>query len=337
MPATPRSWRTPTRWRRQHGVAVGAHAGFPDLWGFGRRRDPVLAPARSSGWSPTRSAPRRRSPAMPATASPTSTPTARSATCPRPTRTSPTRWRARSAPSTATSAALAIARSEQVRAAERAGLRVFSQIYADRAYTEAGTLVPRAQPGAVIHDAEKAAARVVAMLEAGALITVSGARLKTPIDSVCVHGDSPNAIAMARTVRAEARRRGRDRRAVRISLRSVSVGQRRRADLSRRGRSGAGGRVRPHDRARDPQPRAGARRRADAARAAGRGRAGADHPLADDPLRSAGDRSRGADRRRARRRDRRGRNQAGAALDHPLLLRSGIRRGHRDTSPSSSA
>ena len=73
-------------------------------------------------------------------------------------------------------AALAIARSEQVRAAERAGLRVFSQIYADRAYTEQGTLVPRAQPGAVIHDAGQAAARVVAMVEAGALITGHAAR-----------------------------------------------------------------------------------------------------------------------------------------------------------------
>ena len=78
---------------------------------------------------------------------------------------------------------------------------MFSQIYADRAYTEAGTLVPRAEPGAVIHDADEAAARVVAMVEAGALITVSGAHLETPIDSVCVHGDSPHAIATARTVR----------------------------------------------------------------------------------------------------------------------------------------
>ena len=63
--------------------------------------------------------------------------------------------------------------------------------------------MPRAQPGAVIHDADEAAARVVAMVEAGALITITGARLKTPINSVCVHGNSPNAIAAARTVRAK--------------------------------------------------------------------------------------------------------------------------------------
>jgi UPF0271 protein len=104
--------------------------------------------------------------------------------------------------------ALAIARSEQVRAAERAGLRAFSQIYADRTYTEKGTLVPRAEPGAVIHDAEAAGARVLAMVEAGSLITVSGAKLATPIDSVCVHGDSPDAVAMARKVRATLERAG---------------------------------------------------------------------------------------------------------------------------------
>jgi UPF0271 protein len=95
-----------------------------------------------------------------------------------------------------------------VRAAERAGLRAFSQIYADRAYTEQGTLVPRSEPGAVIHDAAEAAKRVVAMVEAGALITVSGARLVTPIDSVCVHGDSPHAIETARTVRQALERAG---------------------------------------------------------------------------------------------------------------------------------
>ena len=49
----------------------------------------------------------------------------------------------------------------------------------------------------------EAAKRVVAMVEAGALITVTGAKLATPIDSVCVHGDSPDAIATARTVRAK--------------------------------------------------------------------------------------------------------------------------------------
>jgi UPF0271 protein len=68
--------------------------------------------------------------------------------------------------------------------------------------------VPRSQPGAVIHDAAEAAKRVVAMVEAGALITVGGAHLKTPIDSVCVHGDSPDAIETARMVRQSLERAG---------------------------------------------------------------------------------------------------------------------------------
>ena len=68
--------------------------------------------------------------------------------------------------------------------------------------------MPRSQPGAVIHDAAQAAARVVAMVEAGALITVSGAKLKTPIDSVCVHGDTPDAVVAARTVREKLKAAG---------------------------------------------------------------------------------------------------------------------------------
>ena len=159
-----------------------------------------------------------------------------------------------------TSAALAIARSEQVRAAERAGLRVFAQIYADRAYTEAGTLVPRSQPGAVIHDAEQAAARVVAMLEAGALITVSGAKLKTPINSVCVHGDTPDAVAAAQTVREKLKARGRDRRAVRTGLRRAAGGSNAEPIFLDAGEAALvvefGRTIEPDD----PQPRARARR-----------------------------------------------------------------------------
>lgn len=93
---------------------------------------------------------------------------------------------------------LTIARSEQVRAAERAGLRAANEIFADRAYTDDGRLKPRSEAGAVIEDADWAAARVLAMLTEQALITESGKRLPTSIDSICVHGDSPHAVEMAR-------------------------------------------------------------------------------------------------------------------------------------------
>jgi 5-oxoprolinase (ATP-hydrolysing) subunit A len=88
------------------------------------------------------------------------------------------------------------------------GLAVAREIFADRAYSGAGLLVDRSCPGAVLHDAEEAAARSAAMVANGAIITVSGKRLKTPIDSICVHGDSPNAVAMARAVRGRLEQAG---------------------------------------------------------------------------------------------------------------------------------
>jgi 5-oxoprolinase (ATP-hydrolysing) subunit A len=82
------------------------------------------------------------------------------------------------------------------------GLAVAREIFADRAYTDAGHLVERSIPGAVLHDAAEAAVRVLAMVLEGAIITVSGKRLGVGIDSICVHGDSPKAVAMAKAVRA---------------------------------------------------------------------------------------------------------------------------------------
>ena len=94
------------------------------------------------------------------------------------------------------------------RAGERAGLTLVREIYADRAYAEDGTLAPRGSTGAVIHDAEEAAARVVRMAREGAVFTSSGRSLPVAIDTVCVHGDNPEALAMARAVRAGLERAG---------------------------------------------------------------------------------------------------------------------------------
>ena len=88
------------------------------------------------------------------------------------------------------------------RAAEATGLRMAREIYADRAYQDNGNLVPRSQPGAVIHDAEEAAASVLKMLREGAVITQGGKRIKGRIDTICVHGDNPAAVGMARALRA---------------------------------------------------------------------------------------------------------------------------------------
>jgi UPF0271 protein len=97
---------------------------------------------------------------------------------------------------------LAIAGTEIERAADGAGMRAAREIFADRAYTPTGRLVPRKEPGAVIHDPDAAATRVVRMLEAGAVIAVDGTRVPVGIDSICVHGDTPGAVALASAVRA---------------------------------------------------------------------------------------------------------------------------------------
>lgn len=75
------------------------------------------------------------------------------------------------------------------------------EIFADRAYNDDATLVDRSLPGAVIHDPAHAADRIVAMLKAGAIITESGKRIDTRIDTICVHGDNAAAVALSQAVR----------------------------------------------------------------------------------------------------------------------------------------
>ena len=105
-------------------------------------------------------------------------------------------------------ALLANALTELVVAGEAAGLETYQEIYADRGYTETGQLISRDQPGAMIEGAEEAAARVLAMVEAGAVITAGGKHLPTAIRSICVHGDSDHAVATASLVRGRLEQAG---------------------------------------------------------------------------------------------------------------------------------
>jgi UPF0271 protein len=98
---------------------------------------------------------------------------------------------------------LAPAASQLVLAGRAAGLAVVEEIFADRAYLPDGQLVPRSRPDAMIHGAAACLAHVLAMLDAGALIAVDGTRIPTPIGSVCVHGDSTDAVDVARHLRLE--------------------------------------------------------------------------------------------------------------------------------------
>jgi UPF0271 protein len=97
---------------------------------------------------------------------------------------------------------LAPALSELQAAGQRAGLAVAAEIFADRAYTDAATLVPRGRPGAVLHDADAVVAHVLRMLESGGIVAASGKLLPTAMHSICVHGDTPGAVDNARRLRA---------------------------------------------------------------------------------------------------------------------------------------
>jgi UPF0271 protein len=87
-------------------------------------------------------------------------------------------------------------------ASKEAGLVTYSEIFADRGYTDGGTLVPRSEPGAMIEDPVFAADRLVAFSETGMMPTVSGGSIPLEAHSICVHGDSDHAVAMAGQVKA---------------------------------------------------------------------------------------------------------------------------------------
>jgi 5-oxoprolinase (ATP-hydrolysing) subunit A len=87
------------------------------------------------------------------------------------------------------------------RAADKLGLKQAREFFADRTYDDNGQLTSRKKPGSVLHDATFAAERVLRALNDRAITTVNGVRLPVEIDTICVHGDSPSAVTMAREVR----------------------------------------------------------------------------------------------------------------------------------------
>jgi UPF0271 protein len=186
---------------REKGVAVGAHPGYPDLWGFGRRNIPFTmaeterliayqigaaeAMAAYAGHRITHVklhgalgnlGQQNKDVALAACR-------AIKAVNPR-------------------LICLTIALGEMEKLAPDMGLTIRSEIFADRAYTDEGYLVDRKLPGAVLHDPDEIARRILSMLREGAIETVTGKRLKTPIDSICVHSDTPSAVDIARQLRA---------------------------------------------------------------------------------------------------------------------------------------
>ncbi|MBM3567682.1 MAG: LamB/YcsF family protein [Alphaproteobacteria bacterium] len=186
---------------RQKGVAIGAHPSFLDLWGFGRRQIRGDSPAEIEAMIAYQVG------ALQATAALAGHRVSH--------------VKAHGALSNMAclerELALAIGRgikavdpkllfvvmpgTELEKAGESLGLPMAREIFADRTYGEDGNLTPRKQPGAVIHDAALAARRAVAMVREGAVTSTSGKRLPMAIDTICVHSDTPDAVAMARAVR----------------------------------------------------------------------------------------------------------------------------------------
>ncbi|POF33630.1 UPF0271 protein [Roseibium marinum] len=92
--------------------------------------------------------------------------------------------------------------SEMTRAAGEAGLPVAHEAYADRHYFPDGQLMPRSKNSAVIRDPELSAKRTVVMAQEQCLVAIDGTRISTPVDTFCIHADEPSAAAVARQVRA---------------------------------------------------------------------------------------------------------------------------------------
>jgi 5-oxoprolinase (ATP-hydrolysing) subunit A len=98
-------------------------------------------------------------------------------------------------------AVLALDNSQQVRAAKAVGVPLIREAYADRAYTAEGLLVPRSQEGAVIDDPEQVIERCLRLAKSGEIAAIDGTVLRSSARSICLHGDTPGAVDLAREIR----------------------------------------------------------------------------------------------------------------------------------------
>lgn len=188
------------RMAHDNGVGIGAHPGFMDLSGFGRNRLSVpratlqnqirYQVAASTGMARSVGAKVRHLKLHGALAN----------------MASEDEELARDLYEAALSVApdlivMVLAATAQERAVKSLGCKWAGEIFADRAYNDDATLVDRSKPGAVIHDADKAASRMVEMVKARAIITESGKHIPTQIDTICLHGDTAEAVQIATAVR----------------------------------------------------------------------------------------------------------------------------------------
>jgi UPF0271 protein len=207
--------RTTVRLARRHGVAAGAHPGFPDLVGFGRR-EMSLSPgeveglvlyqlgalgaiARAEGVALQHVKPHGALYNIAARDASIADAIAKAVRLFDPSLV-----------------LFGLAGSLLLASGEAAGLRVASEVFADRAYERDGTLASRRKPGSVIHDGDDVAARAVQMVRDGRVVAVTGESIAVRADTICVHGDTPGAAPLARRIREALEAAG-------IALRAVSA------------------------------------------------------------------------------------------------------------------
>jgi len=88
-----------------------------------------------------------------------------------------------------------------MRVVRKHGLPVAGEVFADRGYSDDGTLAPRDKPGGMIEDARKSVQQALAMVEEGYVTSLSGKRVPVAADTLCLHGDQPGAVAFAKEIR----------------------------------------------------------------------------------------------------------------------------------------
>jgi UPF0271 protein len=185
---------------REHGVSIGAHPSFPDLAGFGRRELTLTSPeieacvtsqvgaladvAARQGARLHHVKPHGALYNMAARDASLADAIARAV--------------ARFDPALVL---FGLAGSRLIEAGRRAGLKTASEVFADRAYRRDGTLVPRTEAGAVIHEAAVVVPRALAMVRDGSVVSDDGTFVPLQVDTLCLHGDTPAAAELAAQIR----------------------------------------------------------------------------------------------------------------------------------------
>ena len=193
--------RETIRMAKANGVAVGAHPGFPDLVGFGRRElnvtpreaedfvlyqiAAVAGVAEAEGVRMQHVKPHGALFNMAVRNADLSAAIARAV-----------------AAFDETLILFGLPGSEILNAGRAAGLRVASEVFADRAYEPDGSLASRRKPGSVIHDADAVVARAVRMVKDRTVVAIDGSVVSLEADTICVHGDTPGSDDLAARIRA---------------------------------------------------------------------------------------------------------------------------------------